>query len=437
MNISQNLNTPFCSNLSCDKAAQLAQAAKHGLFEKHVSFSIVDFDAMTRIMEDLHSAFPDHFSHAFAVKANYFKQVLIKLKSLGTHAEVAGPGEFEVARLAGFEPAHMVFDAPAKTVEEIETALKLGVTLNIDNDQEFQRIKQRENLIEKNATIGVRINPQIGAGSVQLSSTATQTSKFGIGLCDAGNRDWLINTYLENEWLNAIHTHTGSVGCPLPLMAQGVRTVVDLVLEINQKAGFKKIKVIDIGGGLPVSFTSDEDTPSFSDYARILHESSPELFTGEYKVITEFGRSIIAKAAYSLAKVEYTKVTGGRHIALTHAGAHNMMRIVFQPVDWARRVSALDRDGIQKSGELIPQDVAGPCCFAGDIIAHERPLPLLVPNDYIMVHDTGAYCFSNHFYYNAMAPDPVYSVHIDRTGIPQFKQINAGLTTAELAKIYS
>jgi diaminopimelate decarboxylase len=36
------------------------------------------------------------------------------------------------------------------------------------------------------ARIGIRINPQSGTGAIGALSTATQTSKFGIGLADDG-----------------------------------------------------------------------------------------------------------------------------------------------------------------------------------------------------------------------------------------------------------
>jgi len=68
----------------------------------------------------------------------------------------------------------------------------------------------------------------------------------------------------------------------------------------------------------------------------------------------------------------------------------------------------MDSQGYPKTGELIPQDVAGPCCFAGDVLAHNRALPLLQPGDYILVHDTGGYYFSSAYLYNSLRPIEVY-----------------------------
>ncbi len=174
-----------------------------------------------------------------------------------------------------------------------------------------------------------------------------------------------------------------------------------------------------------------------ADYAAVLRDKVPDLFSGKFKVMTEFGRAVVAKSACSVARVEYTKNMGGRQIALTHAGAHNMMRIVFQPEVWARRVTALLPSGQARTGDRVIQDVAGPCCFAGDTIAHQRPLPLLEPGDEVMVHDTGAYCFSNHFMYNALGADPVYACSLDGDGEYIVSMMNTGEDVETLVNNFS
>jgi len=200
--------------------------------------------------------------------------------------------------------------------------------------------------------------------------------------------------------------------------------------------GRQQVTAIDSGGGLPVNFEQDDDTPTFDDYANVLKNRVPELFDGRYRVMTEFGRAVVSKCAFTIGKVEYTKTMGGRHIALTHLGAHNAMRVVFQPKDWARRLTALDPTGQEKTGPLVQQDVAGPCCFAGDIVGHQRELPLLAPGDLVLMHDTGAYCFSNHFGYNAMQPEPVFGATA-KSGTVDLTTVSKGQDTASLVEAFS
>ena len=157
----------------------------------------------------------------------------------------------------------------------------------------------------------------------------------------------------------------------------------------------------------------------------------PALFSGEFKVITEFGRSIMAKNGFIVGRVEYTKLTGGRHIAITHAGAQVATRTVFMPELWPIRVSALDPQGRPKTGPKVPQDVAGPCCFAGDIVASRRLLPLLEPDDWVLLHDTGAYYFSTPFVYNSLPRIAVHGFATDDDGV-RFELLRREESVAEV-----
>lgn len=370
--------------------------------------SFVDCDGVIRTIQSLLDAFPENFRHTFAAKANSMRNALELVRQSGIGCEVSSPGELEQAIRTGFESDQIVYDAPAKTRSIIDLVIGNGIGLNIDNFQEFERVADIARARPSSSRVGFRINPQVGAGKIGAMSTATSSSKFGVALDDDGNRQRLINCYRANPWLTSMHTHIGSQGCSLELMTAGIAKVVELVDEINATIGMQQIQVIDIGGGLPVNFSSAEITPTFADYANALRIEVPRLFDGDFTVKTEFGRSIFAKSGFIAARVEYTKNSGGRQIAITHAGAQIAARTAFMPDLWAIRIDVFDADGRPKSGNIVAQDVAGPCCFAGDVIAHARALPLIEPGDIVVLHDTGAYYFSNPFFYNCLPASGVY-----------------------------
>jgi len=106
--------------------------------------------------------------------------------------------------------------------------------------------------------------------------------------------------------------HVGSQGCSLELLAAGQRKTVDLAEEINGRTGKRQVGLIDIGGGLPVNFESEEVRPTFAEYADVLSSAVPELFNGKFRGKTEFGRSIYAKNGFIASRIEYTKSAGGR-----------------------------------------------------------------------------------------------------------------------------
>jgi diaminopimelate decarboxylase len=147
-----------------------------------------------------------------------------------------------------------------------------------------------------------------------------------------------------------------------------------------------------------------------------LRAGAPRLFDGGYRVVTEFGRALLGRNGFMAARVEYTKTAGGRAIAITHAGAHVTARTAFAPEAWPLRVLAYDGAGAPKAGEPVAQDVAGPCCFAGDLVARVYPVPLLEPGDIVAIPDTGAYYFSTPLRYNSLPAPAVYGFEVDGGG---------------------
>jgi diaminopimelate decarboxylase len=370
--------------------------------------------------------------HTFAVKAGSLVPVLRLLHTEGIGCEVASPGELALARAAGVPAAATVLDSPAKTDPELREALDLGIAVNADNREELSRL---DGLVAGRSTdspIGVRINPQVGGGSIGAMSTATSTSKFGVALRDPGAEEWVMRAFAQRTWLTRLHSHVGSQGMPLKLMAEGVRVTYELAERINAAAGRRQVDTVDIGGGLPVNFDSDEVSPGYHEYADLLRAEVPGLFDGRYRIVTEFGRSMLAKNGCVLARVEYAKSAGGRRIAVTHAGAQVATRTVFAPEAWPIRVTALDPAGRVKDGAPVVQDVAGPCCFAGDIVAHARPLPPLEQGDLVALLDTGAYYFSTHFAYNALPRPGVHGYVTAADGTVRFATVREPQSLAEI-----
>ena len=370
--------------------------------------------------------------HAFAVKATPLVPVLRLLREEGLGAEVASAGELALARAAGVPPSRTVLDSPAKTPAELREALALGIAVNADNPQELARI---DGLVQSAATrspIGLRVNPQVGGGSIEALSTATATSKFGVALRDEGAREWVVRAYLDRPWLTRLHAHTGSQGIPLDLAARGAAQTYELAEEINERAGRRQIDTLDIGGGLPVNYTSDAQSPAYAQYARLLAQTVPGLFDGRYGLVTEFGRSLLAKHGVLLARVEYAKTAGGRAIAVTHAGVQVATRTVYAPATWPLRVGAYDAKGRPKAGPEVAQDVAGPACFAGDLLAEGRELPLLEQGDYVAALDTGAYNFAHHYAYNSLLRPGIYGFWPDGEGGVRFATVRTPQTLEEI-----
>ncbi|GLF99298.1 type III PLP-dependent enzyme domain-containing protein [Streptomyces yaizuensis] len=411
-------------------------AVEQGLLgEEEPVVALLDIDGIRESAAALREAFASVTDapvlHAFAVKAAPLVPVLALLNAEGIGAEVASPGELALARAAGVPLERTVLDSPAKTPGELRDAIGLGIALNADNPQELTRIDELAGGADRLPPLGIRVNPQTGAGSIGALSTATATSKFGVALRDPGARAAVVRMYRDRPWLTRLHLHSGSQGVALTRMIEGVREVYALAEEINSAVGRRQVDTIDIGGGLPVNFSSDEVRPTFAEYAALLKREVPGLMDGRYGLVTEYGRALLAKHGTILARVEYAKTAGGRRIAVTHAGVQVATRTVYDPASWPLRIAAYDATGRPRDGAPVVQDIAGPACFAGDLLAEGRELPPLDQGDVVAALDTGAYYFSNHYGYNTLPRPAVHGFTADGEQVA-FRLVRAAQTTAEL-----
>ena len=380
--------------------------------EEDTALLFYDLSLMSQRIDRIRELFPSDSLHTVAVKANPLTAVLTRIRDLGIGLEVASLPELYLAEKAGFTPGAVVFDSPVKTTAELVYALDLGVHVNADSLQELARL---DNLLRKQPsgskrpsglTIGVRINPQVGTGAIPSTSVAGEYSKFGVPLKD--HHDDLVESFLNYPWLTGVHLHVGSQGCPLELLVNGVETVARFVGEVNailaRRGADRKIDIFDIGGGLPVSYHGDKDKHpgQMEQYRDALRQRVPELFSGEFKLITEFGRYVHANAGWTASQVEYVKHGSGKNTAMVHVGADLLLRTCYLPGQWPHEITVRDRLGNLKTGrEAKTYTIAGPLCFAGDIIARDIALPEIEPGDYLVVRDTGAYTVSMWSRYNS------------------------------------
>lgn len=344
--------------------------------------------------------FGSQWLHACAVKTNPLIWFLQREKELGHGAECASIAEVLAALEAGFAPHDVVFDSPCKTLPEIRFALERKVHLNLDNLQELEHVVRilGDMKLDGKELLGLRVNPLVGEGSIAAFSVSTDKSKFGVPLySDQKYKQDLVKKLVTASFLNCIHVHTGSVGMGLEKLVHGVRVAVDFAKDVNHAAGYKQISVIDIGGGLATNFEDDVLKPTFASYAAALRQAVPELFNGHFhRVISEFGASCHIKFGWLASRIEYTKDYDGGRIAIIHAGSELLMRACYNPTSVKHRVVAFDAEGRPKAdANVMPHDIAGPLCFAGDVVAHAT-LPAMEPGDIIMLLDAGGNTLSLH-----------------------------------------
>lgn len=362
-----------------------------GLIEKDLDTTIIfyDFDFFSSRVDLLKKAFPDNTLHTIAIKANPLVKILERIQKIHLGVEVASEGELFLAEKTGFYHSQIVFDSPAKTNNELFYALSRNIHINADSFMELDRISQINQNIHSSSRIGLRINPQVGYGTIASTSVAGDYSKFGIPLKEYRNE--IIESYHKYPWLTGIHIHIGSQGCSMQLLLSGFEEILKLIIDIQNKTS-KSIEFFDIGGGLPVSYDHQNTPPDIVEYGSSIKKLLKKYNLEQLQLITEFGRYLHANSGYTLSKIEYAKHYKESNTLIIHAGADLFLRECLNPGQWPHEFTLFDNAGNIKLGNhKISYHIAGPLCFAGDIVARNIELPKADENDYLIIHDTGGY----------------------------------------------
>ncbi len=307
----------FNHRVSLDEASLIFQAAKKcGLLDGASSAIFHHLGLMRARIAALRDAFPPSCLHTVAIKANPVGGVLREIVQLGAGLEAASIEEVELALAAGCPSEQIVFDSPAKTLAEIRRSLELGVYLNADNFDELARIAAVREQHDSSSVIGLRINTMVGAGAIAHTSVSAANSKFGVPLQTDQAR--ILAAFAVHPWLTGLHIHVGSQGCNLEQLSEAAARIASLRQEIARRTG-RSVPNVDIGGGLPTSYQTGEPAPTPAEYRSLLEQSSPELFTADVRLITEFGRAVHANCGIAASRVEYTKPA--QQLAVIHLGA--------------------------------------------------------------------------------------------------------------------
>lgn len=338
-----------------------------------------DLDAMRARVRRLVAAFPEGTLHAVAVKANPLLGVLRALVEEGCGLECASIEEVELALAAGCPADRVVYDAPAKTPSDLARALHLGVRVHADHLDELARIAA-----QGGGSVGIRINPLVGAGRIEMTSVAAIPGRFGVPIDQA---DAVVEAFRRHPWLDGLHVHVGSQGCPLDLLLAGLERVEDVRRRIDGAFGAGRVRVMDVGGGLPVAYRDDQPFPSMEAYAA---EVRSRVAPGA-RLVTEFGRWVQVPVGFAVSRVEYARREGPVGTAVIHLGADMLLRDAYLPQIWSHEIAVLDHEGHVREGAREPWTVVGPLCFAGDAIARERQLAPIRAGDRLLIRDVGGY----------------------------------------------
>ena len=334
----------------------------------------------------------------YAVKANSNIHILKELVRLGSGFDVVSGNELKRCIEAGADPRKIVFSGVAKSTEDIELAINLGIlSINIESEDEFDRIAKISKTIQKEVQCSIRINPDIPTGSHKYIETGLKTSKFGV------DNETLLNISLKAKdtpliKISGIACHIGSQISDNSLIIKSLEFLLD-ARQLLMKNGHE-INFLDIGGGLGITYK--EESPGNPE--SLMSEISNALKGSNINIVLEPGRSITGNAGILISNVEYLKLTEYKNFAIIDAGMNDLMRPALY--DAWHAVKAIKRnDSAKRVYELV-----GPVCESADVLAKDREL-VLAQGDLIAFMDAGAYGSVMSSNYNSRLKAPEILVH--------------------------
>ena len=326
----------------------------------------------------------------YAVKANSNIGILNVMAKLGSGFDIVSQGELERVLAAGGEASKVVFSGVAKSRAEIMRALEVGIRcFNVESVAELHHINQIAGEMGKVAPISLRVNPDVDAHTHPYISTGLKENKFGVSV-DEAREVYKLAATLPHVKITGMDCHIGSQLTELQPFLDATDRLIRLMEQLKEDG--IKLKHLDLGGGLGVTYTN-ETPPHPSDYATALLNKLKNY--EDLEIILEPGRAIAANAGILVAKVQYLKSNESRNFAITDTGMNDMIR----PALYEAYMNIIEIDRTLGREKAI-YDVVGPVCETSDFLGKQRELAI-AEGDYIAQRSAGAYGASMSSNYNS------------------------------------
>jgi len=329
----------------------------------------------------------------YSVKSNSNIHLLELLADLGSGFDVVSGNELRKCLEAGAKPEDIVFSGVGKTEEELVLAIKENIfSINIESEEELDRIIKIAKDLEKKAQCMIRINPDISSESHPYIQTGLKTSKFGIlregidSLVEKASKSGLIN-------LKGIASHVGSQIFNKELIFENLNLLIEIANNLIRQG--HALSYIDLGGGLGISYQEEKELKPKG----VLEEVISKLEPLNLNLLLEPGRSISGNTGVLLSKIEYLKKTSDLNFAVIDSGMNDLLRPSLYQA-W-HNISVVETNN-QKE---LSYEVVGPVCESGDTFGEDRILSL-DEDSILAIHDAGAYGHVMSSNYNSRLRPP-------------------------------
>ena len=321
----------------------------------------------------------------YAVKALSNISVLKLMHKLGSGIDTVSIQEVQLGLKAGFKPEQIIFTPNGVSLEEIETAAKLGVQINIDNLSILEQFGTKH----PKTPVCIRINPHVMAGGNTNISVGHIDSKFGISIHQIPHILRIVENTKMN--INGIHMHTGSDILDIDVFLYASEILFDTAKN------FKNLEFIDFGSGFKVPYKDGDIETNIEELGEKLSKRFNEFCKNYGKQLTlafEPGKFLVSQAGQFLVKVNAVKQTTSTVFAQVDSGFNHLIRpMLYGAQHEIRNIS--NPDGRERFYSVV-----GYICET-DTFANNRRISEINEGNILAFSNAGAYCYSMASNYNS------------------------------------
>ncbi|OBK56375.1 diaminopimelate decarboxylase, partial [Mycolicibacterium fortuitum] len=338
----------------------------------------------------------------------------------GLSLDVATGGELAVALHANFPTERITLHGNNKSVPELSTAVKVGVGhVVVDSLIEIERLDRVAGEAGIVQDVLVRVTPGVEAHTHEFISTAHEDQKFGLSLASGAAMEAVRKVFAtDNLRLVGLHCHVGSQIFDVAGFEVAAHRVIGLLRDVVSEFGVEKtsqMSVIDLGGGLGISYVPQDDPPPMQELAdklkAIVRSESEAVGLPTPKLVVEPGRAIAGPGTITLYEVGTVKdvavsATAQRRYVSVDGGMSDNIRPALYDAEYDARLVSRSSDASATLARIV-----GKHCETGDIVVRDTWLSDdIEPGDLLAVAATGAYCYSMSSRYNLLCRPAVVAV---------------------------
>jgi ornithine decarboxylase len=370
--------------LRADTARWSTLAERHG-----TPLLVLRPHLVARRYRELKAALPGFGLH-YAVKALPHPVVLTTIAICGGGFDVATSAEVDQLQQLSMPMDRCIHTNPIKKPADIDHAYAAGIrTFVVENACEADKFAGRPDDIELLVRLAFR-NP---------TAKSDLSSKFGV---DPAEAELLVKHVIAaGVQFAGFSFHVGSQSASAEPYRSALRGTLDLIAHVQKTLGVRA-RVIDIGGGFPVSYR--DSTPGIDAIAGIVDDvlgAAREDFT----LLAEPGRFLAADAMTLLTSVVGSAVRDGQVWHYLDDGLYGSYSNVMTE-DVHPPILALRELG-DETAEYEPVTLGGPTCDSADVIARDYPMPGLDVGDVLISPRMGAYTSVTSSQFNGIPATPI------------------------------